>query len=327
MDGTGVDQQQHSDEGSAFIAQVRASAIRDGAQARPETAEQYHFSRAGQISTEQMRAITTVNDLFARNLMHTVGAWLRTEFQVNAVAAEQMNFEECMGQVADPTYLCSVRLEPLGAIGLMEVDLRLASPIVDLLLGGTGKAETPRALTDIEELILGSVVRLAVKELNTAWHPVGLQFTFEKRATASQASRMMAPGERTLQIRFEVRMPEAQGVLTLCLPAVVLSTILRRLVEERDRPRRRSEEVRRRVRELIGEARVGAVLRTPTVRLRACEIAGLTPGMVLRIAVQKHIPAELRVGGLMLGKARPVRVGEHRGARLEFGAVEGGLDG
>ncbi len=32
------------------------------------------FSRAGQISNDQMRAISTVNDLFARNLMHSLGA-------------------------------------------------------------------------------------------------------------------------------------------------------------------------------------------------------------------------------------------------------------
>ena len=314
------------DEAGALIAQVRASAVREGAQPLSDSAEVYNFSRAGQISSEQMRAITTVNDLFARNLMHTVGAWLRTEFQVNAVPGEQMNFDACMDAIQEPTYLCSVRLEPLGAVGLMEVDLRLASPIVDLLLGGTGRAEVPRALTDIEELILGSVVKLLVRELNTAWHPVGLQFTFEKRVTPAQATRMMSPGERTLVVRFEVRMPEATGLLTLCLPAVVLSTILRRLVEERDRPRRRSEEVRRRVRELVSEASLGAVLRTPPVRLRASEIASLAPGTVLRLAVQKHIPAELRIAGLLYGRARPVRVGEHRGARMESGVATAGVE-
>lgn len=312
---------QTQDEGGALIAQVRASAVRESPQERDEKVESYNFSRAGQISTEQMRAITTVNDLFARNLMHTVGAWLRTEFQVNALPGDQMNFEECVGRLVEPTYLCTVRLEPLGAIGLMEVDLRLASPIVDLLLGGTGKVEAPRALTDIEELILSSVVRLVVKELNTAWHPVGLQFTFEKRASTAQAARMMAPGERTLSVKFEVRMPDAPGALTLSLPAVVLSTILRRLVEERDRPRRRSSDVRGRVRELVSGARVGAVLRTPTVRLRAGKIAELAPGMVLRLPVQKHIAADFRVAGLLYGKARPVRIGEHRGARMETATV------
>ena len=38
----------------------------------------YNFSSAGQISTEQLRAISMLNDLFARNLTHNLAAWLRT---------------------------------------------------------------------------------------------------------------------------------------------------------------------------------------------------------------------------------------------------------
>ena len=49
----------------------------------------YDFNRAGQINKEQMQAISTVNDLFARNLTHNMGAWLRTEFGMTLVSAEQ----------------------------------------------------------------------------------------------------------------------------------------------------------------------------------------------------------------------------------------------
>ena len=279
--------------------------------------ETYNFSRAGQISNDQMRAIGTVNDLFARNLMHTVGAWLRTEFQVALVSGEQMAYAEFVDRIPEKTYVSSVRLEPLGAPGLLEVELALASPIVDLLLGGTGRAEPERPLTDIEDLIMVSVVQMFVKELNVAWQPVGLHFTFEKRESSAQVARMMPAGEKTLCVCFEVKMPEARGTLNLCLPSVVLNTILRKLIAETSRPRRRSPEMRVRVRELVGESTVGAVLQFPPVRLRAKELAGLTAGSVLRLPVPRHAAQELRVGGLALGRARAVRLGEHRGARME----------
>jgi len=41
-----------------------------------------------------MRAISSVNDLFARNLMHTMSAWLRTPFKMKLVAGEQLPFSE-----------------------------------------------------------------------------------------------------------------------------------------------------------------------------------------------------------------------------------------
>src|SRR3984885_328603 len=281
--------------------------------------EQYDFSSAGQISNDQMRAISSVNDLFARNLMHTLGAWLRTPFKMKLVAGEQLPFSEFLERLSSLSYICSIRLEPLGAVGLLELELPLLSPIVDVLLGGVGRAWPPRELTEIEEAILKSVVEMTVSELNLAWQSVGLEFVFEKRESEPAVARMLTAGEKTLCVSFEARMPEAQGAMNLCLPAVVLNAILRRLISEGDRPKRRSKEAQARIRQLMGEAKIGAVLQLPMMRLLGSELAALEPGMILRLPLAKHSASELRVGGLQFGRAHPVRTGEHRGAQLEHG--------
>lgn len=305
------------DEAETLLSTAREQGAHQPAPAADGTALTYNFSRAGQISNEQMRAIATVNDLFARNLMHNMGAWLRTEFQVTLSRGEQMPYSDCLQKMAEQALISSVRLEPLGAIGLVELEMTLVSPVVDLLLGGMGKAEAPRMLTDIEELIMASVLGIILKELNVAWQPMGLQFTLEKRESINNVSRMMPPGEKALFVEFSITMPEARGTLSMCMPAVVLNSILRKLVADRDRPRRRSDDVRTRLRELVGEATVGSVLQFPPVRLSAREIASLAPGYVLRLPIPRHAPAELRVGGVPMGRARPVKLREHRGACME----------
>jgi flagellar motor switch protein FliM len=303
-----------------FAAAGANAASQAGAQPGKTALERYDYSRAGQISNDQMRAISSVNDLFARNLMHTLGAWLRTPFKVKLVAGEQLPFSEFLERLSSPTYVCSIRLEPLGAVGLLELELALAAPMVDVLLGGVGRAWPTRELTDIEDAILTSVVQMAVQELNLAWQSVGLEFVFEKRETDAAVARMLTLGEKTLCVSFEARMPEAQGVMNLCLPAVVLNAILRRLISEGDRPRRRSSESRARMRELMSEAKIGALLQFPTMHLRASELATLTPGTILRLPLTRHAASQLRVGGLVFGGAHPVRSGEHRGAQLESGS-------
>ena len=301
----------------ALFAAAGASAALKAKGTGGAAPERFNFSRAGQISNDQMRAISTVNDLFARNLMHTLGAWLRTPLRVKLVSGEQLPFSEFLERLSPLTFICSIRLEPLGAVGLLELDLALASPIVDVLLGGTGRAGQVRELTDIEEAILTAVVQVVVQELNLAWQSVGLGVAFEKRETEAQAARMLTLSEKTMCVSFEVRLPEAQGVLNLCLPAVVLNAILRRLIAEGDRPRRRSKDTVARMRELMGEAKVGAVLQFPPMRLRAAQLVALEPGTILRLPLARHEAAELRVGGLQFGRAHPVRTGEHRGAQLE----------
>jgi flagellar motor switch protein FliM len=290
--------------------------------------ELYNFSRAGQISNEQMQAISAVNDLFARNLTHNLGAWLRTKFEVTLASAEQMMYSEFTERIPEPAYFCSARLEPLDVMGALQIDLTLAPPIVDLLLGGVGRAGALREPTDIEDAILFSVMEIVLRELNLAWQPVGLKFALDKRELEAQVRRLMPGTEKILCVSFEVRMPEAQGSLNLCLPSVVLNTILRRLIAERDRPRRRSTEARQRLSMLMADARFGAVLQFPPMRLNAGELAELGPGKVLRLPLARNAAAELRVGGLPIFEAQPVRSGEFRGAQVKghtFEAVRQGL--
>lgn len=300
---------------SLFAAARSATPQAEGVEAKPR-ADLYNFTRAGQISDEQMKAISSVNDFFARNLMHAVGAWLRTQFQVKLVSGEQLPYAEFLERLSEPTYICSVRLEPLGALGLLEFDLSLSPSIIDLLLGGTGRTAPARELTDIEEEILTSVVKLVIRELNTAWASVGLQFEFEQRESAGKAARMMPMGEKTLCVSFEIRMPEVQGALNFCLPAVVLNAVLRQLIADRDRPRRQSREAHIRVRELMAETQVGLVLQLTPMKLPARELADLAPGKILRLPLSRYEMAELCVGGLPMARAHPVRTAEHRGAQL-----------
>jgi flagellar motor switch protein FliM len=75
----------------------------------------YNFTSSGQISTEQLHAISILNDLFARNLTHNLAASLRSRFEVNLVSAEQIPFSEFLLRIPEINYVASVRLEPLGA--------------------------------------------------------------------------------------------------------------------------------------------------------------------------------------------------------------------
>jgi flagellar motor switch protein FliM len=284
----------------------------------------YNFSSAGQISNEQLRAISMLNDLFARNLTHNLAAWLRTRFQVNLVSAEQIQFNEFLMRIPEISYVASVRLEPLGALSVLQLDLALAPPVIDLLLGGEGKDGPLRELTDIEESILGSVVEIVCRELTAAWQPVGLSFNFERRQMQTQVARIISVTEKTLCLSFEIRMPHSSGLLNLAFPAVVANTILRRLTSDWGRRRRHAGETRARMEASARRIRFGGSLQLPPVRLSAATIESLEPGTVIRLEVPANTLPVWQVGGQALSEAQPIRCGPHRGARMERRIVETG---
>jgi flagellar motor switch protein FliM len=305
------------DEIDALFQAARSSAPDSVAPEVQTRVAPYNFSSAGQISNDQLRAISMLNDLFARNLTHNLAATLRTRFQVNLVSAEQIPFNEFLLRIPEISYVASVRLEPLGALSVLQLDLALAPPIIDLLLGGEGKDGPLRELTDIEEAILGSVVEIVCRELTAAWQPVGLSFNFERRQMQTQVARIMSVTEKTLCLSFEIRMPHSSGLLNLAFPAVVANTILRRLTSEWGRRRRPADETRTRMEAAVRRIRFGGSLQLPTVRLAASAIENLQPGTILRLNLAGDTLPEWRVGGQTLSRAQAIRQGPHRAARIE----------
>jgi flagellar motor switch protein FliM len=308
------------------LAQEEIDALFAAARVRASTPKQhtastqvqpFSFSRGGQINNEQMRAISLLNDIFARNLTHNLGAFLRSRFHVALSSAEQLPYSEFIERIPDICYVGSIHLEPLGAICVLQLDLTLALPMIDLLLGGEGKATVVRELTDIEESILASVVEIICRELTSAWQPVGLAFNFEKRQLQTQIARLMAPTEKTLSVSFEIRTPLVQGILNLVFPAVVSNTILRRLITDWGRQnRRRSAEMLARMEERLQHVRFRGALQLPSVHIPASEIEALQVGSVVRLNLPATSASELRIAGIPLFRAIPVRADEHRGVQI-----------
>ena len=124
---------------------------------------------AGQIGREQLQAITQLHETFARNLTHSLGAYLRVVFAATLVSAEHLTYREFLQRIPENNYLASCRLDPMGVNAALQLDLKIAFPIIDLLLGGEGKSLTAtREITEIEEQILDSVARIVCRELGVA---------------------------------------------------------------------------------------------------------------------------------------------------------------
>lgn len=284
--------------------------------ATPHDDERYNFSRAGHLGPDLMRGLGLMQEHIARSMTHTLSAWLRTGFNVTVLPAEQKNFGALLAQVPEVSYVCSVRMEPLGADGILQMDLQLAPPIVDVLLGGTGRQGEVRDLTEIEEAILFSVTDIIVRELNKAWQSSPLQFVLGKRERDAQLQRLMPYTEKLVQLQWTVTMPEATGVLSICLPTVAVSSAMRKMAAQRERPRRHSDAVSTHMRERVSEAQLPVTLRMPSVVVRTSDVVSLRVGQVFRLGMTRTETPFLAVGDTNCFTTEAVRAGENRGARI-----------
>jgi flagellar motor switch protein FliM len=280
--------------------------------------ELWDVRRAGQIGREQLRAITSLHEGFARNLTHSLGAYLRVVFAATLVSAEHLTYREFLQRIPETTYLASCRLDPTGVNAALQLDLKVAFPIIDLLLGGEGKG-TPaaREITEIEEQILDSVARIVCRELGLAWQALALEVVFEKRMETAGAQRLMSPEEKTLSLSFEVTMPEVRGGLNVAVPATVSNALLRKISADwsHRRPRGATDSRQRLMRRLL-ECPFQVELGAKGVRAAVSALADLAPGTVLSFARSAAEPASLLIAGREMFHALPARCGNTRAARV-----------
>jgi flagellar motor switch protein FliM len=279
--------------------------------------EPWDVRRAGQIGREQLVAINSLHENFARNLTHALSAYLRVVFAATLVSAEHLSFREFLQSIPETTYVASCRLDPLGVNAAMQLDLKVAFPVIDLLLGGEGKGmAATREITDIEEQILDSVARIICRELGVAWQALGLDVAFEQSLEVTAARRLMPPEEKTLSLSFEVTMPEVRGGLNLVVPATVSNALLRKIAVDWGRPRTRAADSRERIMRSLLDCPFAVELGATGVSAPVSALTALAPGKVLRFARSASEPASLLVAGCGMFRAMPARIGAQRAARI-----------
>jgi len=271
--------------------------------------ERWDLHHAGTLRQEQLHSISRLHETFARDLTTAVGAYLRNKFEVALVAVEQLAYRDLLARIPNATYYASLHLLPGDAAGILQIDLSLVFPIVDLLLGGPGgSAQSAREVSEIEEMLIEGVAQVICHELDLVWRPQGLEVTFEQRRPASQMLQLMPAQEKTLTLTFEVTMTASRGMLNIAFPAVVSSALLRKLARELVSQRPRGPAVHQQsILQRLLDSTVAMDLGTPLMPIKLADLLAMQAGVVLPLRLHIQEPARLRIKDRDCWLARPVR--------------------
>jgi flagellar motor switch protein FliM len=212
---------------SRQLSQVEIDAvfrnIRDRKRETP--AAKFDFRRPDRIPKSQVRAIHLLHDTFVRNLVSSLSAYLRSYLIVNLVSVEQLSYSEFLDGLPSPTCMVSLGLRPYDGNGVLELNPSLVFPILEMLLGGTGKTSPPmqRDITEIEQRLLDGLFRIILGDLREAWKGVtAVDFTIEAMETEPQLLHILAPNEAVVAIAVEVRIGETVGMMNIAMPSIVI---------------------------------------------------------------------------------------------------------
>lgn len=197
----------------------------------------YDFKRPNRISADQMRALSSLHEQFARNLAAEFTGVFRTVIDIQSSQAEQLTYQEFTMSLPNPTYITTLSCEPLSGEMILELNPTICFPFIDKLLGGghSATAAPERPFTDIESKLISQIMDHVIHHLQDTWEPVAhLRFTVTDNETNPQILQNVAPNEIVVLLTFEIRMSEGEagGMLNLCIPFNVIEPIMMNLTSQ-----------------------------------------------------------------------------------------------
>lgn len=288
---------------------------------RETPAVKFDFRRPDRIPKSQVRAIHLLHDTFVRNLVSSLSAYLRSYLTVNLVSVEQLSYAEFLDGLPSPTCIISLGLSPYDGNGVLELNPSLVFPILEMLLGGTGKGSVSiqRDITEIEQKLLDGLLRIILHDLHEAWKGVTVvNFTIEAMETEPQLLHLLAPNEAVVSIGVELRIGESVGMMNIAMPSIVIKMMRHKFDQQwsvRKTHANAAEEVRvlRTLRE--GKLTLEARLEGPTLSIG--DLLSLSEGHLIAFDYPVDRPVELLVNGTHKFGAQMVSTGKKRACLVE----------
>ena len=308
------------------------AATDDGTEASPsrtvsarETAARYNFRRPDRVSKEQIHSLQLVHDRYARNVATSLSAYLRTMTELSVVSVEQFSYSEFLMSLSDPTAFYALSIAPFEDLGALEVNPAIAFSIVDRMLGGNGSGSAPnRALSEIEQNVIDSVVKLLLDGLTETWRALTpMSFAVKGRETRPQMLQVSGPNEVVVMIAFDMRIGTARGMMNLCLPASLVEAVGAHFGQAWHKQRRDPNEVERGwLRDNLSRVPMPltAILET---RLLTSDLMKLQAGDVLSLGLRADAAIELRVGETRKFMGRLTKHAGRVGVRIDRRAEAG----
>jgi len=270
----------------------------------------YDFKRPDKFSKDQMRTLQMMHDSFARLLTTSLSALLRTMVQVQVVSVEQLSYEEFVRSIPTLTTLTIFDMNPLEGSGILEIGPNITFSIIDRLLGGPGSVqEKARELTDIEEIIISKIINKLLDNLQEAWKNV-LEVTPSLKTIENnpQFVQLVPANDMVVLISFNASIGKSEGIMSICLPYIVLEPVLPKLSAHFWFASTRKETTSAHLallKKKIEKAKIPLVAELGTTVLSVQDLLQLQVGDVVSLDSNVKKELNVKIGSRTKFKARP----------------------
>ncbi|MEU8815830.1 flagellar motor switch protein FliM [Actinoplanes sp. NPDC048796] len=275
----------------------------------------YDFRRPIKLSREHVRTLQMAFETYARSCGTLLTTRLRAVSSVSLVSIEQLNYDEYVASLNNPTVIAVVVLDPLPGSALMEMSTSAVMSAIDHMLGGPGGPQPERPLTEVEMPLLRGLLERMLGELRYGFENlVELQPKLKDIEYNAQFLRTHQPGDACVIATFDMKIGAEECLASICLPFNTILPVLSRTeaVVLSDAERATKDMALRNITAGLSAAPLDVAIRFQPIRMRTDDIVDLRPGDVVPLGHPTSRPLEVTVNETVFAHAVP----GNQGARL-----------
>src|SRR4051795_2421768 len=189
----------------------------------------YDFRKPIKLSREHIRTLQIAFETYARSCGTLLTTRLRVVSSVTLASIEQLNYDEYIASLANPTVIAVVSLDPLAGTVLVELASSAAMTAIDHMLGGPGGPQPERPLTEVEMPLLRGLLERMLGELRYGFETlVDIQPKLKEIEYNAQFLRAHSPGDACVVASFDLKIGAEECVASICLPFNTILPVLSR---------------------------------------------------------------------------------------------------
>jgi flagellar motor switch protein FliM len=275
----------------------------------------YDLRRPIKLSREHVRTLQIAFETYARSCGTLLTTRLRVVSSVTLASIEQLNYDEYVASLENPTVIAVVSIDPLSGTVLLELSSSVAMTAIDHLLGGPGGPQPQRPLTEVEMPLLRGLLDRMLGELRYGFETlVDISPKLKEIEYNAQFLRAHQPGDAVVVASFDMKIGAEDCMGSICLPFNSILPVLERqeTIELTTAERMIRDVARRNLTAGLSAAPIDVAVRFQPIRMRTDDIVDLRPGDVVPLGHPTSRPLEVTVNETVFAYAVP----GNQGARL-----------
>lgn len=263
--------------------------------------KKYDFRNPQKIAKDQLRTLEIIHDNFGRLFQTFLSGYLRAPVKISVISVEQIAYSEFINAISNPAFLNIIDVNPLNGQMMIDISVVVAYTMIDRLLGGNGSKEQEiREFTEIELTLLMNMMKRAMSIIEEAWkNVIKLELKLERVEVNPQFAQIVPPNETIALITMNLEVGEAEGMLNVCIPYLLLEPILDKLntrywfsSTKKEMSQNQITQIKNRI--LNAKVELKAELGSTLVKVK--DIINLQKGDVIRLDSKEKDGIRIRVG-------------------------------